>query len=182
MNKIIRMAIEIPSGIVKMSIIKLFRGSNVHLPLKCAVSPSAELTVDRGAKVTIGSAYRQRSNSHIRVRKGASVSIGTNVSVNHGCMIVSHEKIEIGNDVQFSPNVMVYDHDHDFRVEGGVKSMKYKSSPIRIGNNVWIGANTVILRGTEIGDNCIIGAGSIIKGDFPSNSIIIQKRTTEVKI
>ena len=50
-----------------------------------------------------------------------------------------------------------------------------------IGKNVWIGANTVILRGTKIGDNCVIGAGTIVKGDFPENSIIVQNREPKVK-
>ena len=71
---------------------------------------------------------------------------------------------------------MVYDHDHDFRAEGGVKSMQYKSSPIKIGNNVWIGANSIILRGTVIGDNAVIGAGSIVKGEVPVGELFIQKK------
>ena len=53
----------------------------------------------------------------------------------------------------------------------------FKTSPVIIGNNVWIGANTVILRGTEIGDNCVIGAGCVIKGKYGANSVIVQKRT-----
>lgn len=176
MNKYIRMMIEVPTGILKMSMIKLFHGTSVKVPLISAVSPSAEITVDRKAKVSIGSKFRQRSGSHIRIREGAELKIGNNVSVNHGCMIVSHENIIIGNDVQFSPNVMVYDHDHDYSVDGGVKSMKYKCAPISIGNNVWIGANSVILRGTSIGDDVVIGAGSIVKGSVPQGIVYVQRR------
>ena len=178
MNKYTRMAIEVPTGIIKIIILKIFRKNFVELPVKCAISPLAEITVDRGAKVCIGSDYRQRSGSHIRARKNAQLKIGKNVSVNHGCMIVCHENIEIGNDVQFSPNVMVYDHDHDFRAEGGIKAMKYKNSPIKIGNNVWIGANSVILRGSVIGDDCVIAAGSIVKGEISAGTVFIQKRHT----
>ena len=58
--------------------------------------------------------------------------------------------------------------------------MKFKTAPITIGNNVWIGANTLILRGTTIGDNCVVAGGSVIRGNYPSNTVIIQKRTTEV--
>lgn len=78
------------------------------------------------------------------------------------------------------PNVLIYDHDHDYKAEGGVFSLKYKTSPVTIGNNVWIGANCVILRGTSIGDNCVIGGGCVLKGEYPSNSVIVQKRSTEV--
>lgn len=119
--------------------------------------------------------------SHVRIRKGAILSIGKNVSVNHGCMLVCHEKIIIGNDVQFSPNVMVYDHDHDYKADGGVKSMKFKTSPIHIGNNVWIGANSIILRGTFIGDNVVIAAGSLVKGTIPAGSLVYNKKEIVVQ-
>lgn len=66
---------------------------------------------------------------------------------------------------RFSPNIV-------FEMNRGAK--------VRLGKNCWIGANTVILRGTTIGDNCVIGAGCIVTGDIPSNSVYIQKRSTEI--
>ena len=123
-----------------------------------------------------------RDGAKIRVRDGAKCIIGNNTSINSNNMIVCHESISIGDNCQFSPNVQVYDHDHDFRDPGGIGAMHYKTAPIIIGNNVWIGANTVILRGTEIGDNCVVGAGSVIKGSFPAGSVIVQKRTTEIRV
>jgi len=179
MNNIFRAIIEIPVGLVKVLINNLFYGS--YISPVCAIAPFAEITIDRGAKVIIKNRFRARSNSHIRARKDAMLIIGENVSVNHGCMIVCRESIEIGNDVQFSPNVMVYDHDHDYRADGGVKSMQYKTSPIKIGNNVWIGANSVILRGTTIGDNCVIAAGSVVKGVIPQNGLYFNKKEEIVK-
>lgn len=99
MNKYTRMVIEVPTGIIKAIINKVMRGSAVKLSFKCAIAPSAELTIDREATVSIGTNYRQRSASHIRARKGSKLVVGNNVSVNHGCMIVCHENIEIGDDV-----------------------------------------------------------------------------------
>ena len=180
MNRYIRIAIEVPTGIVKTTVAKIVRGSTVKLPFKCAIAPTAEFTVDKGAHVSIGTNYRQRRSSHVCARKDSMLHIGKNVSINYGCMIVCHENIEIGNDVQFSPNVMVYDHDHDFRAKGGIKSMKFKSSPIRIGNNVWIGANTIILRGSNIGDNAVIAAGSVVKGFVPAGKVYVQKRISKI--
>lgn len=176
MNTLFRALVEIPTGIVKAITNNLIYGS--HISLLSAINPFAEITLNRGGKCVIGSHFRARGGSHIRIRKGASLSIGSNVSVNHGCMLVCHESIIIGNDVQFSPNVMVYDHDHDYRAAGGVKSMKYKTSPIKIGDNVWIGANSVILRGTTIGDNCVIAAGSLVKNNVPAGSLVYNKRET----
>ena len=60
--------------------------------------------------------------------------------------------------------------------------MQFKTAPVVIGSNVWIGANTVILRGTVIGDNCVIGAGCVVRGEIPANSVVTQKRETELRI
>lgn len=181
MNKYVRAMVCVPCGTVKMLWTKLFHVINFRAPWICLVSPHTEITMDYGAKLSIGKRFKMRDGAKIRVRKGAICRIGRNVSVNSNNMIACHESIIIGDNCQFSPNVQIYDHDHDFRAESGIGAMKYKTSPVKIGNNVWIGANTVILRGTEIGDNCVIGAGSVIKGTFPTNSIIVQKRTTEIK-
>ena len=55
-------------------------------------------------------------------------------------------------------------------------------SPINIGNNVWIGINAIILKGTKIGDHSIVGAGSVVKGEFPPYSLIIGNPAHLVKI
>lgn len=107
-----------------------------------------------------------------------SFNIGSNAKLNYNCIIACHDQIDIGESTEFGPPVYLYDHDHDYRA--GLKENKFKSAPISIGKNCWIGANTVILRGTEIGDNCVVGAGSVIKGKFPSGSVIIQKKVTEI--
>lgn len=180
MNKYLRAAVCVPCGILKMSWTKLFHGTHFSTSLICQVSPNSEITMDKTAQLHIGKRFRLRDGAKIRVRDKALCVIGDNTSINTNNMIVCHELVAIGDNCQFSPNVQVYDHDHDFRVTGGLGAMKYKTSPIRIGNNVWIGANTVILRGTEIGDNCVIGAGCIVKGVVPAGSVIVQKRTTEI--
>ena len=177
MNRFLRAAICLPTGVIKMVLNKFFHPIAFSGPLISLVSPFSEITIT-GGKLSIGGMFKMRDGAKIRVRKGAECIIGNNVSVNSNNMIACHERIVIGDNVQLSPNVQIYDHDHDFRVEGGLKAMKYKTSPIEIGNNVWIGANTVILRGTKLGDNCVVGAGSVIKGEYPANSVIVQKRQT----
>lgn len=59
--------------------------------------------------------------------------------------------------------------------------IEFKSAPIVFGKNVWIGANTAILRKITIGDNCVVGAGSVIKGEAPAGTVIVQKRDTEIR-
>ena len=79
--------------------------------------------------------------------------------MSNGCVVTTYDHIKIGDNVMLGPNVLIYDQDHDYQVEGGVAAMKFKTAPITIGNNVWIGANTLILRGTTIGDNSVVGGG-----------------------
>ena len=63
----------------------------------------------------------------------------------------------MGDDVQQSPYVLIYDHDHDCRTEGGLKSGKYKECPVKIENNVWI------------------GAGSVVSGNIEDDTVFVQK-------
>ena len=181
MNKYVRAVVCVPCGMIKMVWTKLFHFRSFSGPIISLISPHTEITMDNGAELKIGKGFKMRDGAKIRVRKDAVCIIGNNSSVNSNNMIVCHERIEIGDDVQLSPNVQIYDHDHDFRTDGGVKAGKYKTSSVKIGNNVWIGANTIILRGTEIGDNCVIGAGCVVKGKYEADSVIIQKRNEEVK-
>lgn len=178
MNKYVRAAVCVPCGIIKMALTKIFHFSSFDGPLISLISPLSEITIDRGAKLKIGRNFKMRDGAKIRVRKGAVCIIGNNSSVNCNNMIACRERIEIGDNVQLSPNVQIYDHDHDYRAAGGVKAGKYRTSPVKIGNNVWIGANTVILRGTEIGNNCVIGAGCVLKGKYIDGSVVLQKRET----
>lgn len=181
MHRYIRCTILLPFSVMKVCLIKMCHPRAFTCSPISVLSPHTEITLDRGAKLEIGKKFRMRDGAKIRVRTGAVCIIGKNIAVNSNNMIACYERIEIGDNVQFSPNVQIYDHDHDFRVDGGIGLDKFKTSPIVIGKNVWIGANTVILRGTTIGDNSVIGAGSVIKGNIPANSVVVQKRTTEFR-
>ena len=181
MNGYIRALLTIPNGYLKLGITKLFHINNVHFGRLPRVSANTEISVDKGAKLEIGNRFNMRGSARIRVREDGKLLIGNNVSLNINNMIACHDSIVIGDDVQLSPNVQIYDHDHDFRAEGGVKAGKYKTSPVKIGNNVWIGANVVILRGTVIGDDCVVGAGSVVKGTFEPGSVIVEHRGYDIR-
>ena len=162
---------------IKFIIIKLFH-NKFKYNMYSVCSPFSEIEI-RNGKLYIDKGLKMRSNSHIRVRSNAIIKIGKNFSMNYGCMLVSHKKIEIGNNVILAPNVMIYDHDHDYK-----KSLidnKYNSKPIIIGSNVWIGANSVILKGSYIGDNVVIGAGTIVCGKIPNNTVVYRNNTLTVK-
>ncbi len=178
MNKYLRASIDFPTALIKISFLKLLRNKSFNSGLLTFMSPFSEITIDKGAMVSIGRKFRQRSQSRIRVRNNAELKVGNNISLNHGCMIVAHEKIVIGDGVQFGPNVLLYDHDHDYKDIGGISAGKYNTQPIEIGDNVWLGAGVIVLKGSKIGANSVVAAGSIIRGEFPENSLIYQQKVT----
>lgn len=106
--------------------------------------------------------------------------IGDNCEMGDMTHIVAHEKVEIGNNVLMASKCFISDTDHGVYT-GEDQDAPYTSpnqrklvtKPVRICNNVWIGENVVILAGAEIGDGCIVGANSVVKGIVPANSMIV---------
>lgn len=101
------------------------------------------------------------------------ITIGKNVwksfASSGGCYIQGANGIEIGDDTIFAPGIKIISSNHnpnDF-------DHWIETSAIKIGKNCWIGANAVILPGVELGDNVIVGAGSIVTKSFPEGSVIV---------
>lgn len=180
MKKYVRYIVCFPFTLIKFCLIKLFHMNGFHFHPLELFAINSEMAIGNAAKVTIGRLVRCQSNVRIRARKNAVLRIGDNTAFNNGCVVTCHYNVYIGSGVEFGQNVLIYDHDHDFRAEGGIKAKKYKYGAVSIGDNCWIGANTVILRGTSIGNNSVVGAGCVIKGHYPENSVIVQKRETTV--
>ena len=183
MRKYIRGIICVSYSLIKFIGIRMFHMNGFKFTMINIVSPFTDIELGKKSLLELGKMVRMRSGSKIKIRDNSEVKIGENTSLNHGCMVISHNKITIGKNVQIGPNVLIYDHDHNFRIENGLKNLIYRTAPVEIGDDVWIGANTVILKGTKIGKNCVIGAGSVVNGCYADNTLIIQKReTTEFEI
>ena len=173
--------VSVAYSAVRIVIYKIFNGSNFQSSIIERISPNVVLEFNMGSKVTLGKMVRIHSGSKIKVRPGAELIIGDNVKINYYCIVACQDRITIGEGTEFGPSVYLYDHDHDYKKGFSANSDEecYKKAPIVIGKNCWIGANTVILRGSVLGDNCVIGAGSIVKGEVPAGSVYVQKRTRE---
>lgn len=163
---------------MKFVLMKIFLGKTFKFGLIERFSPNVVTEFSKGSYVEIEDKVRVHSGCKIKVRQGAKLFTGKNTKINYNCIFVCHDEIRIGEGTEFGASVYLYDHDHDYRV--GLKENKFKSSPIVIGKNCWVGANTVILRGTVLGDNSIVGAGSVVTGQYEDGSVIVQKRETIV--
>lgn len=145
-----------------------------------AVEPSTRISKSAGAILKIGKKFRSRHNVELNIRDKAIIEIGNDVFLNSGCIITAREKVVIGDNTIFGPNVVVYDNDHIIR-DGRILDNEFETEPVIIGANVWIGAGAIILKGAVIEDNCVIAAGCVVKGKVESNNIMIQKRDTELR-
>ena len=103
---------------------------------------------------------------------GWNIEVGNNFFANYGLTILDVGKVTIGDYAQIAPNVSIYTAGHPIHPDSRNSGYEY-GFPIRIGNNVWIGGNTVILPGVTIGDNAVIGAGSVVTKDIPANAVAV---------
>lgn len=103
---------------------------------------------------------------------GKHIHFGNNVYANFNLTMVDDADIYVGNYVMFGPNVTVATAGHPINPTLRQKAMQYNIE-VHIGNNVWIGANAAILPGVTIGDNTVIGAGSVVTKDIPANVVAV---------
>lgn len=97
---------------------------------------------------------------------GSHIHVGKNFFANYNCTIIDVAKVIIGDYCQMAPNVAIYTAGHPVYPDTRNSGYEY-GKEVRIGNNVWIGGNTVICPGVTVGNNCVIGAGSVVTRDIP---------------
>ncbi len=103
---------------------------------------------------------------------GGHVHFGNHVYCNFGVTMVDDTHIYIGDDTMFGPNVTVATAGHPILPELREKGYQY-NAPVHIGRNCWIGAGVLIMPGITIGDNVVVGAGSVVTKNLPSNVIAV---------
>lgn len=103
---------------------------------------------------------------------GYNIEIGENFYSNHNLVILDCAKIKFGDNVLIGPNCGFYTAEHPLDVATRNSGLEF-AKPITVGNNVWFGGNVCVTSGVTIGDNCVIGAGSVVVKDIPANSIAV---------
>ncbi len=103
---------------------------------------------------------------------GCHTHFGNHVYANFNLTLVDDGDIFVGDNVMFGPNVTLATAGHPVEPERRRLGMQF-NIPIHIGNNVWIGAGSIILPGVTIGDNTVIGAGSVVTKDIPAGVVAV---------
>lgn len=122
-----------------------------------------------------------RSGVKIRCNGSGQIIIKDDVGLNNNCLLNCMDSIFIGANTIIGQDVKMYDHDHNYKIEGNRRYTGFKTDPIIIGENVWIGSGCIILRGTTIGDNCVIVAGTVLKGEIPEGLIVFNNKKLDIK-
>jgi acetyltransferase-like isoleucine patch superfamily enzyme len=155
----------------------------IHLEKGCKFWKKTTFYTEPGARINIGKNCFFRSDQDSNLigvnhrciisahSAAAVIKIGNNCGFS-GSSIGAKESIEIGDNVLVGANSIITDFDwHSLDPADRNNKEAVRSKRVIIGDNVWIGANCLILKGVTIGKNAIIGAGSIVTGDLPENSI-----------
>lgn len=102
---------------------------------------------------------------------GSNIRLGRGAFLNFGCVLLDVNLIEIGDLTQIGPHVQIYAADHPRDPEARRRNLE-SGKPVRIGQNVWIGGGAILLPGITVGDDAIIGAGSVVTRDVPAGATV----------
>lgn len=122
--------------------------------------------------------YLKKVGEHITVEPpficdyGSQVSIGDRVFINFNCIILDCAPVTIGDDTFFAPNVQLYAATHPIDPIKRSSGIEFAQA-IHIGNRCWLGGGVIVCPGVTIGDNVVIGAGSVVTKDIPGNSVAV---------
>ena len=103
---------------------------------------------------------------------GAQITVGENFFANHGLTILDGAPVTFGDHVFIGPHCCFTAAGHPLDVSQRNEGLEY-AYPIKVGNNVWFGASVTVLPGVTIGDNVVIGAGSVVNRDIPSDVVAV---------
>ncbi|MBI3139768.1 MAG: acyltransferase [Sphingobacteriales bacterium] len=174
--------------------IELLRGVILFLQYKML---GVKFSSGKALRISAGTSFRvYNKKASIRfgknnyIRKSCSVvvgdgvlKIGDNFFMNNFSSVNCFGVIEIGNDCLIGEGVRLYDHNYDYRSAENLPLNKkgHRKGFISIGNNCWLGTNTVVLMDVKIGNNVIIGANNLVYKDVPDNSIILAKQDPVIR-
>jgi acetyltransferase-like isoleucine patch superfamily enzyme len=112
------------------------------------------------------------------VSDDARLDIGEFSFIGRGVEIDVSESVSIGSHVLIAPGVFITDHSHNIREGILMDSQGCSSRAVLIGDDVWLGAHSIILPGVQIGTGAVVGAGSVVTKDIPANAIVTGSPAT----
>lgn len=164
---------------VKFAMIRIGYHSNDECDTK---STHTILSLGKGSSLLFEGDAHIGHGANISLKNNSKLILGDNFAISGSTKIICSNLISFGRDVQLSWDTLIMDSD-SHKIYDSNNNYSNKDKPIKIGNKIWIGCHCMILKGTEIPDNCVVGAGSILSGKFENpNKLIIGNPAKEVKL
>mgnify|MGYP003615971747 FL=1 len=146
------------------------KGSRVHNSFR--IGSQNFISIDADAKLDIAENVTINQFNFLTVKSGAKLSIGKNTYITRATISCLGE-ITIGENCILGEGMKIFDHNHKYTKNPfSVSKTDFSIGKVKIGNNVWTGANVIILKDVTIGDNVIIGAGCVIYKDVAAGTIV----------
>lgn len=168
-------------GILKLKFYKLIMGKSLEIHGSPRLSSKASFRIRKNSRIILSDHAHFAEGTLLRVTDNATFTLGKNSGFNSYCVITCRDKIQIGDNVLFGPFVTIHDHDHIFDTDKNINEEGYRTAPIIIEDNVWIGGNVVILKGVTIGTGSVIAAGAIVTKDVPPHTVVYSKQNLVMK-
>jgi acetyltransferase-like isoleucine patch superfamily enzyme len=171
-RKIASAFMRLKSYLITLSVYSCaFWNPQIILGRSCSFGRHVLLKATDGGSISIGRGTSLGENVQVVAQFGHIV-IEDNVHIGSGSVVVCQQDIFIGKDTLIAEYVVIRDQDHDVRTRP-IRLAGFITSPIRIGQDVWIGCKATILRGAVLGDRCVIGAHALVKSEIPQDTLAV---------
>ncbi|MDT8303282.1 MAG: acyltransferase [Sedimentisphaerales bacterium] len=145
---------------------------NVKFESRCSILKGARVRATDGGSANFGTGVSIDRYADVTVKYGELI-VGPGTYIGQFSVICARKKIIIGKDCLIAEHVTIRDQDHRFGPGLLTKDAGFTSSPVEIGDNVWIGAKVTITKGVTIGDHSVIGANSVVTKKIPPKAIAV---------
>lgn len=156
-------------------------GQNVYVSSKATVTTAKCYSTSHG-KIVIGNNSKIHEYANLHAGKGF-IEIGENCSINTSCILDGHGGIKIGNDVRIANHTSIIAAQHNYNnPDLEIRKQGITAKGITIEDDVWIGSGARILDGIHIGKGAVIGAGSVVTKNVPSNHVVAGVPAKHLKV
>ena len=164
------------------SFLKFGNGSMITFP-PTVIFGEGRIAIGEGTTIGPLASLSAGMPVHAGLRGDPIISIGDRCVLGKGIGIVGHERIEIGNDIWTGHYIYITDQNHGYEdPDVPVGLQPTKEGAVRIGSGSWLGANSVILPGTQLGRNCVVAAGAVVRGCFPDHTVVAGVPAAPVRV
>lgn len=130
------------------------------------------IIVEGEGAVDIGGGARIGRRVFFETYGGARITIGRNVTINDGVVLVAYAGVTIEDDAMIGEYASIRDANHGMLRDRLVRLQPHSAAPVRIGRDAWIGRGSIILKGVEVGDGAVAGANSVVTKNVAPNTIV----------